>query len=325
MKQESINLGVRRGLSQCASDEGVFCILALDHRRVLTDAFSQPGKDAIKESIQLKKEIIKFLTPHTTAFLLDPTLGTSPSIADNTLNGKMGLIVTVEESGYAGTKHSRVSRLPEHWSVEKIKRLGASAVKLLIYYNPRSETTSMMKDLLAEVSEDCRRCDIPLFLEILIYATSLQSSPLSGTLRTNTILESIEDLTRIGGDVLKVEFPVDKDENKNIWEEACVSISQITQIPWVLLSAGVDYEVFKEQTQIACNSGASGILAGRAIWKEALNYSNHERINFLDTIAMERMRQLSDICRKTAKPWTDFYPPISIPADWQKKYQGFSI
>jgi tagatose-1,6-bisphosphate aldolase len=286
-------------------------------------AFSRFGDKALEESVAFKKEVIRTLGPYSSAFLLDPMIGAAPAIADGTLPGAAGLIVCVEDSGYAGDSFARISRLPKDWRVEKVKRMGASAVKLLIYYHPESETAPAMKELLAEVSEDCTRCDIPLFFEILTYAKAKDEEPLSGALRRDIILRSVSELTPIGGDILKVEFPASLNEERHVWEEACQSITQASCIPWVLLSAGVDSEVFLEQTAVACANGASGLLAGRAIWKEALSLDGEERSTFLEEIALDRLRRLSELCTASARPFFELYPPLQLSKDWQMAYPGF--
>ena len=319
----SVNLGTRRGLSQCASPNGTFCMLALDHRQALIKALSRHGDKAAEEGIRFKKEVVRALHPYSTAFLLDPVIGAGPAIADNTLSGAMGLLVSVEETGYAGPSHARVSRLPAHWNVEKIKRMGASAVKLLIYYHPEAETAGAMRELLAQVSQDCVRCDIPLFLEILTYSPSLEGAAPSDDRRREGTLRSIEELTPIGGDVLKVEFPAGLGESRRVWEDACLSITQAARIPWVLLSAGVDCDVFLEQTGAACTGGASGILAGRAIWKEALNLDGEERRAFLADTAQGRLKALFELCATHARSYFEICPPLPVSAEWPVEYPGF--
>ena len=48
-----------------------------------------------------------------------------------------------------------------------------------------------------------------------------------------------------------------------------------------LLSAGADYKTFNRQVEIACKAGASGFLAGRALWQEGVQISSRkERADF---------------------------------------------
>ena len=117
---------------------------------------------------------------------------------------------------------------------------------------------------------------------------------------------------------MKMEFPVDirTCDDRNIWQEACLELSAASKIPWVLLSAGVNYKEYIDQVEIACEQGASGIAVGRAVWKEAVSLSGKERQTFLSTIARDRMHTLNNLCRVAGKPWTDFYQPPGIGENW---------
>lgn len=319
----SISLGSRRGLAQCAAPNGTFCIIALDHRQALIKALSRYGDKTVQEGIRFKKEVARALSPYSTAFLMDPVLGAGPVVADDTLSGDTGLLVSVEETSYAGPSHARVSRLPAGWGVDKIKRMGASAVKFLVYFNPESESAGPMKELTSLIAAECKRYDIALFLEILTYDTSQEGPAWSSQKRTDVILRSIEELTALGGDILKVEFPANASDNHRAWEDACKCVSQASRKPWVLLSAGVDCDLFLEQTTVACAAGASGILAGRSVWKEALSLDGGERISFLQAASTQRMQELFGVCTASARPYSDFFPSVTLGDDWPTSYPGF--
>jgi tagatose-1,6-bisphosphate aldolase len=99
-------------------------------------------------------------------------------------------------------------------------------------------------------------------------------------------------------------------------------LSEVSDVPWVLLSAGVDFATFAEQTRIACAAGASGWLAGRAIWKECVVLPPEERQTFLANTATARVEQLNEIANANARKWTDFYAPPANSNDWFKTYQA---
>ena len=125
--------------------------------------------------------------------------------------------------------------------------------------------------------------------------------------RPEIVLESARRLVPLGGDLMKVEFPTDPthetDESK--MRDYCCQLTEVCNgIPWVLLSAGVDFSTFQQQVEIACESGASGFVAGRAIWKETLHLSSAtERDQFLNSIAISRLRVLADTASYRATPW----------------------
>ena len=56
----------------------------------------------------------------------------------------------------------------------------------------------------------------------------------------------------------------------------------------MLLSAGVDYPEYKKQVEMAMKAGASGVLGGRAFWKEYFTYPTPGRPA---EVRRERVRQ----------------------------------
>jgi len=97
-------------------------------------------------------------------------------------------------------------------------------------------------------------------------------------------------------------------------------------VPWVILSSGVDFELFCQQVEIASQAGASGFLGGRAIWQEAMYLDDtRERVHYLSTVGADRLKRLTEIANKYAVPW---YKKLGISAHelaqttegWYKEY-----
>ena len=101
MNKKTLTLGKQRGLSQCATDCGFFNILALDHRQAVKKVFFNQH-DPYFEAVAFKRDVVRSLSPVSTAILLDPSIGAGPCLSDYSLPGNCGLIVTVEASGYEG-------------------------------------------------------------------------------------------------------------------------------------------------------------------------------------------------------------------------------
>jgi len=121
-------------------------------------------------------------------------------------------------------------------------------------------------------------------------------------------------------DVLKAESPLDTSDNDpDRLATACAEVSAASVTPWILLSAAVSFEIYQRQIIAACQAGASGIAVGRAVWQEAVTLSGQPRLNFLRTIAKERLIRLNALCTALAKPVTDFYT-AETPFDWYKTY-----
>ena len=314
---KSITIGKFRGLQQIASKRGTFTALALDHRQNLRKA--NPVFDSNENLSRFKLDVVAALASRATAVLLDPEVSAAQAIAGRDLPGDVGLVVALESTGYTGDATARRAQIIPGWSVEKAKRMGASAVKLLVYYHPDSPLAQETEDFVAGVAEDCQEYDLALMLEPLSY--SLQENvKLSSDEKRYVVVETARRLSPLNIDVLKAEFPLDvHDPDESRWLAACQEITAACVTPWILLSAAVDYETFVRQVMAACTAGASGIAVGRAVWQDAVTLGDAERLDFLRATARPRLARLTSLCHALARPFTDFYT-AEAPFDWYSSY-----
>ena len=238
-----------------------------------------------------------------TGTLLDPEIGAAQCIADGSLPASAGLLVAIEATGYLGPSTARISRVLDGWSVEKAKRMGASAAKLLVYYHPEAANAADQERLVAGVAAECRAVDLALFVEPLSFSL-VDGEKLTGEERRRVVVETARRLTEVGGDVLKAEFPYDPSvTDRTRWREACAELDAATSLPWVLLSGGVDESTFEAQVATACEAGASGVLVGRSVWAEAATMEPADRDEFLATTGRSRLRRLVDLVDAAGRPW----------------------
>lgn len=316
-----ISVGKLRGLQQCVSNQGTFTCLALDHRQNLRRALfpENPEASNAEDLRDFKLGVAKVLSPEATAVLFDPEYAAAQAIANQTIPGGKGLVVAIEATGYVGDGGARMSRVLDGWSVEKAKRMGASMIKLLVYYHPDSPTASEIEVFVARIGEECKKHDLGMMLEPLSYALD------GGKIQTAqekryVVIETARRLTPLGADILKAEFPLTTDiTDEAVWIEACDELTKASKVPWILLSAAVDFEVFLRQVTIACNQGASGIAVGRAVWKEAVNLKGFEQYDFLNTISSKRIQKLNSLCSSLGHSINDFYD-ADVNFDWYKNY-----
>jgi tagatose 1,6-diphosphate aldolase len=314
---KSISIGKLRGLQQISSGRGTFTALALDHRQNLRKA--NPAFTDDEELSRFKVEVTSALAEQATAVLLDPEVSAAQAIVQGAIPKNVGLVVAIESTGYVGEANARHAQIIPGWSVEKAKRMGASAIKLLVYYHPDSAAAHETEDFTATIAEECVKHDLVLMLEPLSYSLD-ENTKLTSEEKRYVVTETARRLTSLNVDLLKAEFPLDvNDQDESRWLEACKEISSASITPWILLSAAVDYDLFLRQVIAACHAGASGIAVGRAVWKEAVMMNGNERIEFLRTRAHDRLARLTSICYALAKPYTDFYT-AEAPFDWYKTY-----
>lgn len=321
----SLSIGKLRRLQQCSTPDGMFVIMALDHRENLRAALNPNNPDSItyNEMVSFKQEVIRALSPTSSAILLDPDFGAAQSIAAGTLTGASGLMVSLEAKGYSADPYARQTELLEDWSVEQAARLGASAVKLMLYYHPEAKNAADQEKLVSRVAEECRQFDMPFFLQPLSYSLD-PDKKLTSAERRAVVVESARRLSPLGIDVLKAEFPLDIEEETNaiVWESSCKALAAASEVPWVLLSGGAPFEVFLRQTEFACKAGCSGVMAGRAIWQEAVSLRGDEQTGFLYKVAIERLVDLGDVISEYGTPWTEHYETSvdDVSAFWYREY-----
>lgn len=298
-------VGSLRGLQQCSSDAGRFTIVALDHRQNLRRMLhpDDPSKATYAELVEFKRTAVRALAPGATGVLLDPELGAAQCIADGSLPGHVGLLVALEATGYEGPPDARKSRILEGWSAAKARHLGASASKLLVYYNPSAVNAAEQRELVSAAVAQCRSVDLPIFVEPLTYAIG------QGEDRRRLITETARTMSALGADVLKLQFPYGPAEaDRGRWRDACLELTEAAGRPWVLLSGDNSPDAFVELAETACRAGASGIACGRGIWTEATSLPPGEREKFFKTVARERLRRLDAIVQEHARPWMEAYP-----------------
>ncbi len=329
----SLSIGKLRGLQQVADDNGFLTICAIDHRGALQRAMNKQNPHAVtyQDMVDFKLDLCRAVAPLASAVLLDPLYGAAQAIAAGILPGHIGLLVSLEKTGYSGKETARITELLPNWEVEKAKRMGASAVKLLVYYRPDlKETASRQLALIARVAEQCIEADIPLLVEPVSYPVEEVgvSTKKFADMKPELVIETARQITALPIDVLKAEFPADmdfeQDERKLL--QLCQELDWASRLPWVLLSAGANFKTFRTQVEIACRAGASGFLAGRALWQEGVQIrSREERMNFFESTAAPRLKELANIVSKYGKPWytkigsaTGEFPAAS--ESWYEQY-----
>lgn len=272
-------------LGRLATDGGQFAILALDHVRSFATTLRPDDPDSLTpgQMLATKERLIEGLGGQASAVLIDPALAISRAAGARQLSA--GLIVGIEDGDYAEAAIS--PRFLPGWSVERAARLGADGVKISFVFDPDGDAGPPER-FVREVVRQCEIADVPLFCEPL--------TDVRGPDARRRVLEGVRRFGALGADVLKIQFPGDpsSEPSRDAWAEACAEADALTPSPWVLLSEGRDFDEFLELLTTACAAGASGFMAGRAIWGDALVSEGTEpaatRLRSLRAIAVEHGR-----------------------------------
>lgn len=331
-----LTIGKTRGLQQLSNSNGIFTICSLDHRRTLRKMMGNGNARNItyETIVDFKLDLCEALAPHSSGVLLDPIYGASQAIAANVIPGETGLMMSLEalDSDVYGSDGNNAEELVD-WTIDKVKTIGASGVKFPLYYRP--DLPNIASDQLNTVTRsayECKKADLALFLGPKNYIVKeLERDNWEyARKKPDLAIDTVHQLSKLPIDVLKVEFPVEMayEQDGKRMLDICQQLNAASSVPWVLLSGGVSFEVFCQQLEIACKAGASGFLAGRALWQEAANMPNRDRFKFLERVAVDRMRQLSEMANTYAKPWYSkletcnnyLYPDLSM--EWGQDCQS---
>jgi tagatose-1,6-bisphosphate aldolase len=293
-----------RSLADIATPDGVFSIIAMDQRNTLRRMFSAVGIDATDDDlVAAKADVARALTPLASGILFDPTYGVPAVTGTGALAETCGLLVASEpaERGRLGVEPitRRDPALDSRWVLTQ----GGDANKFFAQLRAdRPAPAAGAPDLVAqclkavgEVVADCSEVGIPSVIENLVYP--LEGEDFSGSRREDAIIEAARALNEIDCDLLKLEYPGSPG--------GCRRLAEVLDRPWAVLSAGVPFDDFTEVLRIAFDEGgASGFIAGRSVWREALPLTGNERQRFLSDVARPRLERLVSVATERARPYT---------------------
>jgi len=324
---KNLSIGKIRGLQQLANGKGIMAMCAFDHRGSLMRMLSEKHPESVgyQTMVDFKLDLCRALAPHASAILLDPVYGAGQAIAAGILPRDTGLLVSLEETGYSGEAEARVTDLLPDWNVKKIKKMGATGAKLLLYYRPDIDVARRQLDTVQKLAGDCLAEDMPFVVEPVSYKVGeAEANPQNfARVKPRLVIETARQITALPIDVLKSEFPSDLEyeKDKSRLLDFCHQLNEASQVPWVILSAGVNFELFYQEVEIACQAGASGFLAGRALWQEATQISSRKkRMAFLENTVIGRLQSLTELANTYGTPWYTKLKASEVNENWYRAY-----
>ena len=321
--------GKLKRMKALSNQHGIVAAAAMDQRGSLQKALAGSRGVDVHEITpammsEFKVAVTRILTPHASAILLDPEFGLEAAAARAP---NAGLLLAYELSGYDNTRPGRLPDLLPHVSVKRIVDWGADAVKILIYYSPFDDPD--VKDIkhafIERIGAECETYEIPFFLEFVGY------DPKGGDERglefarqkPEIVKKSMEVFSRpeYRVDVLKVEVPINAEfvEGSSVYkgqkaytrDEALKHFRDAASVagkPFIYLSAGVSNAQFVESLSMASEAGTdySGVLCGRATWKDGIPIYGKQGVKALDEwLQHEGVRNINAVnaAIQSAKPW----------------------
>ena len=209
--------GKLRGLQRISNPNGTLTMVALDQNSSMIEmaakALKGKGQDRephYEEIVEAKIDLAKQLVPLSFGRFDRRLLRCLVVCCDRGHRTQTGLLVRVEMSGSPKNKVGAPMGLIEPgWSVEKIKFMGADAVKLLAQFEPTEPHSAEHQfQLIEHVYSECQKYDILMLLETVAFpfGGEKKTDPSFINRKAATVIESARQLSRFC-DVYKAEFP----------------------------------------------------------------------------------------------------------------------
>lgn len=284
----------RRGYRQICAANGRMMVVAADQRggmrKVLAD--TPEAQDAIDERAlgKVKAGIVRHLANKASCVLLDAVCALPDVVDDGTIARDTGLLVGLDASGWDTDGNGyRVSRLVPGVDARRVRELGGTGGKLMVYLRAdKPDANAANIETVRACVADFAREDLLLVVEFLTYRLDGESAEDYARTFPDLIVEGTRIALDLGSKVLKLPYPGTAD--------ACRRITELSDgVPWAVLSAGVDHETFLGQVDVAMANGASGVIAGRALWKDCISLDEAVLADRLETVASGRLRQIQAI------------------------------
>jgi tagatose 1,6-diphosphate aldolase len=321
--------GKIKHLKKLSNQAGVIAAAAMDQRGSLQKSLASargvdPKQITPDMMSEFKTAVVKVLTPHASAILLDPEYGLDAAKARA---ANAGLLLAYEESGYDNTQPGRLPDLLPHVSVKRIVDWGANAVKILIYYSPFDDggVNDIKHAFIERIGAECETYEIPFFLEFVGYdpAGGDEKGLEYARRKPDVVIGAMKEFSKpqYKVDVLKVEVPINAEfvEGSSVFKgQAAYNRQQALEHfrraaeeaskPFIYLSAGVGNAQFVESLRMASEAGTdySGVLCGRATWKEGMPIYAKQGVKALeDWLADQGVKNINAVNEAitSAKPW----------------------
>lgn len=282
-------------LAELARPSGGLAMVAMDQRESLRAMLGAHSPAPVPDSdlTKFKLAVATELGGYASGFLIDRTYGFDQVLADRLLPPSCGLILAADRLRHPPEGGPVVeTTIDEEINPAHVRERGVVAMKLLLVWRP-DENRDQRLEMAAEFVRRCAAAGLVSILEGVV-------RPSSDLDFDQQQLEAAAELGALRPSLYKAQVPrrgVDEVEVGRV----CERISSVVPVPWVVLSQGVTIEEFPTAVRTACHAGASGFLAGRAIWSDTLT----DPTPLLRARAVDRLKRLAELVDRSARPWQD--------------------
>jgi sulfofructosephosphate aldolase len=267
-------------LDALARPSGTFLMVAMDQRESLRTMLREHGHDSSDARVRrFKTAVARELAPHASGFLIDGAeVDAVASLVPRGLILAVDRLVQEEGGAVQDTSLDEIDSVPD----------SVIALKLLVIWRDDGRRAERV-DMAGRFVRFARTHGVLSVLEPV-------------TRDDARIADAARELGAVEPSLYKCEVPTQGRGAPEEITRRCREIDAVLPCPWVVLSQGVDPADFPRAVEAACKAGASGMLAGRAVWTPAL--ADDDPTPSLRSYSIPRLEQLAQIVDEHGRPWS---------------------
>ena len=289
-----------RGYQQICGSNGAIMVIACDQRGGIRKllASDEASQKAITDATlgDTKIDVTRYLAAHAPCILLDPICAVPRVVDEGALPRDVALLIGLDASGYDTDERGHYkSKLVPGINARRVRELGGTGAKLMVYLRSdhpeaNAHNINIIKFCIADFTAE----DLLLVVEFLTYPMPGEDAATYKAKFPSLIEGGSKICLDLGSKVLKIPYPGTP--------EACANVTKMAGVvPWSVLSAGVDHTTFIGQVEIAMAAGASGVIAGRSLWKDCVSLDRKAQCKLLEEKALPRLREIQAILKRYPK------------------------
>ncbi|MFZ4108269.1 MAG: hypothetical protein ACOYK4_04620 [Candidatus Planktophila sp.] len=293
---------MRAPLTKLARPSGALAMVAVDQREALRGMFAAHQSTPVPDSqlTQFKVDVARELSPFASALLVDQEFGIDAIINQKALTVGCGLIAAADLLvGPPGGAATDTAIDPEVDPI-RMRDIGSVGLKFLILWR-NDESPDVRAQLVEDFNKLCTVSGLPSIIEIIVKAPTDTSKNFN---REEELIIAAKEAATWKPDLYKAEVPFHGEGDLSAITKNAERISEAIGAPWVVLSNGVKQPFFKDAVKACAIGGASGFLAGRAVWADIVGSSDIPKA--LREVSIPRLEALAEVVDTYAKPWSSW-------------------
>lgn len=293
---------MRAPLTRLARPSGALAMVAVDQREALRGMFTAHQDSPVPDSVltKFKVDVARELSPYASALLVDQEFGIDAIIAEKAINSSCGLIAAADLLvGPPGGAATDTAIDPDVDPIH-MREIGSVGLKFLILWR-NDDSPDVRAQLVEDFKKLCSVSGLPSIIEIIVKPPTDSSK---GFDREEELIIAAREASTWKPDLYKAEVPFHGEGDLNLVTKNAERISEAIGSPWVVLSNGVKQPFFNDAVKACAMGGASGFLAGRAVWADIVGAADIPKA--LREVSIPRLEQLAEIVDTHAKPWSSW-------------------